>query len=116
MSQRLCFLSGGSRRFLKGEVKEKQVARWLVICQHDPEQPCRHLWQLFLKMVRTYFLEKWFFTPQGHQSTNLKESWLVLQIKGLRSANKECISLKHINPEDWWMFCYKMNFLHYIVC
>lgn len=49
----------------------------------------------------------WSFIPQGQWSAKLKESKLVpLQIKGLRSANTECISLKQNNPYDQLECCY----------
>ena len=76
-----------------GYMEERQVPRWLVLCGHDPEQTCWYHWQLFLNVVRHYLLGQ--FGPSLLMASGLQVSRKVLlQTKGLRSANKECISLK----------------------
>lgn len=77
---------------------EAHAQQW-VICPHDPERTCWWQWWVVSKKTRTYLLGKsgpLFLKPRGPQ--NLKgNKWVLLQTVGLRSTNKECLSLKQVN-------------------
>lgn len=83
----------------RGYVQEKQVPRWLLVCQCDPEQTYWQQQQLFLNVVRLYLLGK--FGPLLLKASDLHISRKVGQFC-YRSrdmlACKECISLKQVSP------------------
>ena len=64
-------------------MQEKRAPRWLVMCRHEPEQACWHLWLLFLNGVRPHL--------SGKVSPSLPK------VGGLR-ISKKVSELRQANP------------------
>ena len=85
----------------KGEVlKTGEAGAQFVICRHDPELICWYQWQLFSNVIRCYLLGKFGLSLPKASGLQISRKFRLvwLQTKGLRSASKECISLRQVNP------------------
>ena len=111
-SQRPSSPSRWSQRVLKGEGMEE--GREDMCSIWTGASAVSHMWtwswkdllalvvDVFKCSQALFFGKVWLFITWGQWFRNLKESRLVfLQNKGLRSVNKEGISLKQVNFKDW---------------